>query len=216
MLCITAIREKPYINFVLFRFEWFLFASFGFCPASQSTLMGSSRLETWFWIFIYKLQVTSVKLIAGWRLSPACRQVPLPQRVEVRKQPRDFDFLLWFLMFHILILLLRCENNREIKFHISILDVSYFDFIVEVREQPRDQVSYFDFWCFIFWFYCWGTRTTERSSFSYLDFWYLIFWLFIFEVREQPRDQVSIILIFNISYFDYLFLMLLLRYENNR
>ena len=42
------------------------------------------------------LQVLVVKLITGWRLSPACRQVPLPQRVEVREQPRDqvsyFDF----------------------------------------------------------------------------------------------------------------------------
>ena len=32
----------------------------------------------------------------------------------------------------------RYENNREIKFHILIFDVSYFDVIVEVREQPGD------------------------------------------------------------------------------
>ena len=60
----------------------------------------------------------------------------------------------WFLM-----LLLRYENNREIKFHILIFDYDIwcvifwfliFNFIVGIREQPRDQVSYFEsLWWFL-------------------------------------------------------------------
>ena len=61
-------------------------------------VVGQQQVGDLVWNIYLQVLAWIVKLIAGWRLSPACRQVPLPQRVEVREQPRDhvsyFDFSL--------------------------------------------------------------------------------------------------------------------------
>ena len=63
-------------------------------PGLTVQVVGQQQVGDLVWNIYLQALVWIVKLIAGRRLSPACRQVPLPQRVEVRKQPRDFDFLL--------------------------------------------------------------------------------------------------------------------------
>ena len=58
-------------------------------PGLTVQVVGQQQVGDLVWNIYLQALVWIVKLIAGRRLSPACRQVPLTQRMEVREQPRD-------------------------------------------------------------------------------------------------------------------------------